>query len=220
MNHSDRLDTPLVRYQRLMGERPQAFAPSHLFPIETDPEIIANFTAHTGQPVGVIYESPYQILVVDLIRGPNGLFTYERVLPTAQGDPVVAIPIWEGRFVLLEQFRHPLRRCQIAFPRGFGEDGLSAEENVCKEIREELQSTVLAQRILGHVTTDSGLSAGSACVVLCRITEPKPVPEYEGIRRAICLTSAELEHQIADKQIDDGFTLSAYALYQVSKKDG
>lgn len=217
MNHTAGLGSPWSRYLRLMEERPQAFAPSPLLPIETDPKIIAEFTARTGKAIGVVYESRYQMMVVDLIRGPEGLFPYERVLPAAQGDAVVAVPVWDGKFVLLEQFRHTLRRCQIAFPRGFGEGGLSAEENVRKEIQEELRAEVLAQRPLGRIAPDSGLTAGEACVILCSITEPKPVPHYEAIQRVLCLSPAELERQIASGQISDGFTLSAYTLYQTSK---
>ena len=217
MNHNTGLESPWCRYLRLMEERPQAFAPSPLLPIETDSQTVADFTARTGQAIGVVYESRYQIMVVDLVRGPEGLFAYERVLPAAQGDAVVAVPIWDGKFVLLEQFRHALRRCQIAFPRGFGEGKLSAEKNICKEIQEELQSEVLAQRPLGRIAPDSGLTAGEACAILCDITEPKPVPHYEAIQRVVCLTQTELERQIAGGKISDGFTLSAYTLYQTSK---
>lgn len=216
MNHTTGLGAPWSRYLRLMEERPQAFAPSSLLPIETDPQIIADFTARTGRTIGVVYESPYQMMVVDLVRGPEGLFPYERVLPAAQGDAVVAVPIWDGKFVLLEQFRHALRRCEIAFPRGFGEGKLSVEENVRKEIWEELRSKVLSQRPLGHIVPDSGLTAGEACVILCDITEPSPIPRYEAIQKAICLSPIELERRIANRQISDGFTLSAYMLYQVS----
>lgn len=217
MNHTAGLESPWSRYLRLMEERPRFFASSSLLPIETDPKKIADFTARTGQTIGVVYESRYQIMVVDLVRGAEGLFAYERVLPAAQGDAVVAVPIWDGEFVLLEQFRHTLRRCQIAFPRGFGESELSAEENVRKEIQEELQSEVLAQHPLGRIAPDSGLTAGEACAILCSITEPKPIPHYEAIQRVICLTPMELERQIASGQISDGFTLSAYTLYHTSK---
>lgn len=57
-----------------MEERPQAFAPSPPLPIETDSQIVADFTARTGQAIGVVYESRYQIMVVDLVQGPEGLF--------------------------------------------------------------------------------------------------------------------------------------------------
>lgn len=212
-------ETPWTRYLRLMEERPAAFAESPLLPIVTDPELVREFTARTGREIGVLYESPYRMLVVDLVRGPEGLFAYERILPVSQGASVVAVPVWEGRLVLLEQFRHALRRCQIAFPRGFGEDGLSAEENARKEVREELRSEVLSQCPLGLMEADSGLTGGTAHVILCQVTEPKPELQYEEIQGVVCLTPAELEREIAAGRIRDGFTLSAWALCRAAGED-
>lgn len=211
MRH-DPAETPWTRYLRLMEERPEAFAQSSLLPIETDPEAAADFTARTGRKLGVLYESPYRLLVVDLVRGPEGLFAYERILPAARGDGVVAVPVWKGKLVLLEQFRHAPRRLQTAFPRGFGEDGLTAEENARKEIREELRAEVLARRPLGRILPDSGLTGGETHAVLCRISEPRPEIGYEEIYGMSCLTPEELEREIAAGRIDDGFTLAAWAL--------
>lgn len=211
-------ETPWNRYLRLMEERPQAFSQSPLLPIVTDTDLAAQFTARTGRTLGVVYESPYRLMVVDLVRGPEGLFAYERVLPAARGDAVVAVPVWEGKFVLLEQFRHALRQCQTAFPRGFGENGLSAHENVRKEIQEELRAQVLEQRPLGRIASDSGLSGDEAHAILCRITRPDPPLQYEDIQGMVCLTPAELETEIAAGHITDGFTLSAYALYQAGAR--
>lgn len=205
-------ERPWERYLQLMKERPEAFSESPLLPIVTDPELVKDFTARTGREIGVLYESPYRMLVVDLVRGAEGLFAFERVLPKSQGEAVVAVPVWNEKLVLLKQFRHALRRCQTAFPRGFGEDGLTAEENACKEVREELRAEVLLQRPLGRVEADSGLTGGEAHVVLCQITEPRPELQYEEIQGMVCLTPEELEREIAAGHISDGFTLSAWAL--------
>lgn len=213
MNHTEP-ETPWTRYLRLMGERPEAFTASSILPIETDPQEIAQFTARTGRTIGVVYESPYHLMVVDLVRGPEGLFAYERVLPAVHEAAVVAVPVWEGKFVLLKQFRHALRGVQTAFPRGFGEKGLSAEENTRKEVWEELRARVLEQRTLGKIAADSGLTGGEAHVSLCQITRPEPPLHYEAIQCMICLSQEELEWEIARGHINDGFTLSAYALYQ------
>ena len=42
------------------------------------------------------------MLVVDLIKGKDGYFTYERIIPTATGKAVVCIPVFENRFILME----------------------------------------------------------------------------------------------------------------------
>lgn len=206
------MKTPWTRYLQLMEERPEAFVQDPLLPIETDPAQVEAFTARTGREIGVLYESPYRMMVVDLVRGPRGLFAYERILPASRGESVVTVPVWEGKLVLLEQFRHAPRRLQTAFPRGFGEDGLTAEENARKELREELRAEVLALRPLGRILPDSGLTGGETRVLLCRITRPGPEMGYEEIHGLRCLTAEELEREIAAGRIDDGFTLAAWAL--------
>lgn len=211
---STRPETPWQRYLRLMEERPEAFIQSPLLPIVTDPEEAAAFTRRTGRAIGVVYESPYRLLVVDLVRGPEGPFAFERILPKAQGAAVVLLPRWKGKFVLLEQYRHALRGCQTAFPRGFGEDGLTPAENACKELWEELRAQVIAQRPLGRIAIDSGLTGNHTEAILCEITEPDPPVQYEEIQGMVCLTPAELEARIAAGAIDDGFTLAAFALFR------
>lgn len=208
---------PWERYLQLMEERPDAFAPDPALPIETDPAAAAAYTARTGRTVGVVYESPYHLMVVDLVRGPEGLFPYERVLPAVPRGAVVLAPLWEGKFVLLHQFRHALRACQLAFPRGFGEPGLSEEENTRKELREELGAEALSLKPLGQIVADSGLSGGGAQAMLCHITQPHPPLQYEGIQGMVCLTPEELGREIALGHINDGFTLSAYALFRAAE---
>lgn len=209
---------PWERYLQLMEERPGAFTPDPALPIETDPAVVAAYTARTGRSIEVVYESPYHLMVVDLVRTPEGPFPYERVLPAVPQGAVVLAPLWEGKFVLLDQFRHPLRTCQLAFPRGFGEPGLSEEENAQKELGEELGAQVLSLKPLGQIVADSGLSAGGAQAMLCRITQPHPPLQYEGIQGIVCLTPEELGHEIALGQISDGFTLSAYALFRAVER--
>lgn len=206
-------EDPWARYLRLLEERPEAFAPDPGLPIITDTREAAAFTARTGRPLGVLYESPYRLLVVDLVRGPCGPFAYERILPASTGAAVVLMPLWEGRFVLLRQFRHALRAGQLAFPRGYGEDGLSPEENARKELAEELRSEAAALESLGRVTPDSGMTGTRAHVFLCRITRPRPPLGYEEIQGMVCLSPGELGERIAAGEIDDGFTLAAYGLW-------
>ena len=149
----------------------------------------------------------------DLVQGPKGLFAYERILPASTGAAVVALPLWEGRFILLRQFRHALRDSQLAFPRGYGEDGLSPEENVRKELAEELQTEAVVLENLGQIAPDSGMTGARAQVFLCRVAQPNIPVGYEEIQGMVSLTPEELEEKIASGEIDDGFTLAAYGLW-------
>ena len=182
--------------------------------VVTDRAAVMQFeTSAQGRPIGIAYSSPYNRLLVDLVEDAQGRrFAYERVLPTAK-NAVVVVPRFEGKFVLLRQFRHALRTFQWAFPRGYGEAGVSAQDNAAKELFEELRVRPLAPpRHLGSVVPDSGLSGGRAEVFVCDIPSPQPEVGYEEIEGYTCVSPAELDALVQGGEIDDGFTLAALTL--------
>lgn len=211
-------------YLKLASERPAEFAQDQALEIVFDRDVVASFANRTGSTIGVAYRSNYNILIVDLVRdGAGRLFPYERLLPASTGTSVVVVPILQGDFILLDQFRHSLRSRQYAFPRGYGEDGLSATENAKKELREELGACALSTRTVGNVIANSGISGDEAAVVLCDISDCEFKPGYEEIAGMLRLSAGKLMRWIAEGQISDGFTLSAWALLQAEsrlKEDG
>lgn len=91
-------------------------------------------------------------------------------------------------------------------------------ENAKKELLEELGAVVSATdepRKLGMIAADSGLSSGMAAVYLMKIDGYKNTAD-EGIREVVELSQAELADMIKNREIDDGYTLAAYALYVCS----
>ena len=159
-------------------------------------------------------------MLVDLVKNKNGdLFSYDRLIGTSTGVPVVTIPVYDGKFVLIKQYRHAIRSIQYAFPRGFGEDGLSAEENAVKELSEEVGATFADDariKVIGSVTADSGITSGKVFVVYCEIISYEEKIGYEGIQKTILLSERELGDWIKRGRIDDGFTLAAYSLFSFS----
>ena len=208
-----------LRYKQLMQERPHHFRYCNDLEIIADEILIAEYEANTGRTIGVVYESTYRILVVDLVYDGKSYFPYERVIPAVDTGAVVIVPIYQGRFVLLNQFRHALRDYQCAFPRGFAEEGLSAEENCKKELREELGCETNRVEFLGTLVSDSGLSGDKVNVYLCEIESYEEKQGYEGIDTVIELSEDEFSKYIEEGKIDDGFSLAAYAMYicKVSK---
>lgn len=92
-----------------------------------DKNEVKTFSEQSGRDIGIMYDSPYNTLVVDLVKDADGNeFAYERLLPKNDGA-VVMIPSYKGRFILLNQYRHAIGGHQLCFPRGFGENGLSAK---------------------------------------------------------------------------------------------
>ena len=89
-------------YFCLMQERPDAFIQSPVLPIVTDKQRMITFMERTQKQLGVVYKSPFHLMVVDLIAGVNGGkdFAYERLLPTVEKGAVVCLVEYNNKIVL------------------------------------------------------------------------------------------------------------------------
>lgn len=96
--------------------------------------------------------------------------------------------------------------------RGYGEPGISIEENAKKEIAQELGAKVLQIELLGTVVADSGVCGERVNVVSCEIDTPTVNEGYEGIKSFSLYTLPQLKELIKAGEINDGFTLSSIAL--------
>lgn len=209
---------PWTRYLELMAQRPEEFRNSGTIHIVTDPAIVRAYQEKTGTVIGVCYESPYTILVVDLVYEQEGeYFAYERLLSTEPQGAVVCVPKYGEKYLLLRQYRHAMRAFQYAFPRGYATAGLTGEENARKELREELGAQVSSVKRLGSVVADSGISGTEVDIYLCAVESYDNQPGHEGIVDTIAVSAEELAKMIAGGQITDGFTLSACS-YLTSKR--
>lgn len=208
--------TAYERYKKLMLERPEEFRPSEkgLLQIVTDSETIKRYEQETGRKIGVVYESPYHLMVVDLIYGGDDkYYTYERILEQHPGAAVVLPITPKGDIVLLKQFRHSIRDEQYGLPRGFGTAKMTAEENARKEAGEEIGADDAKPILLGEVIANSGLSGVRVKVFLFKVHDYRTIYGNEGIVEAAAYSKTTIDQMIKSGKINDGFTLSAYTLY-------
>jgi len=201
-------------YLELINLMPQYFKKG-LLDIIIDENEIDEYYRMTKKKLGVVYKSEYHYMVVDLVR--NGIggrnFAYERLLPRNPVGSVVIIPIYQGSYVLLRQFRHALRKEVLAFPRGFGEHSVSAEKNAIKELQEELGVTdILKLRRIGKIAPDSGSQGIEADTFICEINQPQIKSGYEEILCLEILSPQQIWKAINSGEIVDGYTLAAMAL--------
>ena len=203
------------RYEELMLERPVEFQNGGEIRIVTDSRIVEEFEKKNGRKIGVVYESPYSIMLVDLVYETEGnYYAYERLIPAVEKGSVVVIPRYKDKFVLLRQYRHSMRGYQYAFPRGYGEAGIRAEDNVKKEIGEELGACASEIQYLGKVVANSGISGERVSVYTCTLENYLEKTGYEGITEVVALEEKQMEKWIHENKIDDGFTLAAYSLFR------
>ena len=162
--------------------------------------------------IGLLYKSPYHMLIVDLIYKDDTFFTYERFVPTINSNGVICVPVINNKILLIKQSRHALRDCQWCLPRGFGENKISSEENAKKELFEEIGVIADKCKLIGSVISNSGIDKTECDIYVCKAScENVSFVFSEGITEAIQISFAEFEQMIHNGMINDGFTLSAFA---------
>lgn len=199
-----------------------------MYQIITDPQRIAAWEREKravlrekGLPeewasIGLLVDDPYILVLRDLVFLPNAperSFGYIRIIARAyleQGIGVVVLPLWRDKIVVLQQYRHATRNWHYECPRGFGEPGLSPEENAAKEVEEEIGANILRLQSLGKYYSNTGLEVQPVHLYWAEVDEPKAKNEAEGIAQLLFLSVPEFEHWILEGKINDGFTIAAY----------
>ncbi|MPY60196.1 NUDIX hydrolase [Streptomyces spongiae] len=164
-------------------------------------------------PIGVVSADRYLVHLRDPVRFPGGRTgLYNRLLPPPSSTPgVVVLPLLgpDGGVVLIEHHRHATRSRHWEVPRGFGEAGASGEENVSRELGEELGTSPTEVIPLGEVHPDTGLLAHQVKLYAVRVDRLGALEKAEGISQAITVSPAEAEDMVRTGQITDGFTIAA-----------
>lgn len=216
----------LREYQTLWSSKKIKFLPPDKLPIlepsKENLKTYIDYEINNNTKLGVVYKSDYNIHIVDLIEKKDDkneiikYHPYERILPKEFGA-VVAVAKCKGKFILLKQFRHSIRKDQYTFVRGFGEPNKTPEQNVIKELKEEIGAIDIQKpKFLGKIVADSGLYGNEVSVFTVEIDSFDFSFKKEGIKEILLCSSQELEAYISNKKINDGYTLSAYMLYKTN----
>ncbi|MCI0564616.1 MAG: NUDIX domain-containing protein, partial [Nitrososphaera sp.] len=117
----------------------------------------------------------------------------------------------DGMILIMRHFRHATRSWHWEIPRGFGEAGVSAEENARNEVEEEVGGVVAELISLGILHNNAGLEGHEEKLFLARLLSIGQPGQNEGIQSFRWVSVLELEGMIASGEITDGFTIAAYA---------
>lgn len=172
---------------------------------------LANGLPPEWATVGIAYQDNYLLVLRDAVRFPDGTrWTYFRLVDDDGTQGVITLPIYNGQVLLTRHFRHATRKWHIEIPRGFGNKGLSNEENARRELIEETSATITRMVSLGQAYPNTG--AGSECneFFYAEISSYGAVDPREGISELLLVTIPEFENLLRDGTIDDEFTIVAY----------
>ena len=217
------LSPEMKRYLRYRkdAKHEELFAKSDLYPIATIDSIeekkrLTRLEEKFDYHFGLVYQSRYNTLLVDPIEAGTSYFPYERVVPSSGKDGVVMLTKCKDNFIMLKQYRHAPRQYQYSFPRGFAEPDYTPAENACRELREELHAVITkTPLLLGRVISDSGLTSTQVYVFLAEIDSYMfDTTIHECIEEIIEIPESEMANWVGKNMTTDGFSLSAYALYE------
>ena len=188
--------------------------------------------SHTSGPGGpvieqtstkIVYQNRHLRLREDGIRRPDGsagTYTY-----VERPDFALVMPVSDGGFHLVEQYRYPIRRRCWEFPQGTfpSLDPTADPEWLAREeLRQETGLRADAMRHLGHLHCANGMaSQGFDVFVATGLTAGPPELEpEEADLLSRWFPRAEVDDMIRAGVITDDSSLAAYALFLLHGEPG
>lgn len=165
--------------------------------------------------IGVIYNDPYVTFLRDLVEFPDGLRNgyirfYNRAYLETGAVGAVILPKRNNELLLMRNFRHATRSWHWEVPRGFGEPGVSSEDQARDEMKEEIGVDVAELVDLGRYHHNTGLEGTPVNLYLACIAMEATLNVNIGADALRWVTVKELEKMIVVFEITDGFTIAAY----------
>jgi 8-oxo-dGTP pyrophosphatase MutT (NUDIX family) len=158
----------------------------------------------------------YEMFAVrrDRARSPrNGTEQDFHVAEAPDGVTLVATTA-AGELVLVEQFRHPLRRVTLETPSGVMDPGESPVQAGLRELREETGYVAGHAEHVGTLTLNPSWQTTRVHVVVVRDARPRAEPEPDEAEdlRVRLLLAGEVERRVAAGEIDACVSVAALAL--------
>lgn len=213
------------RYDSIRQQWPELFAnpPGAPYTVLAESSLIREAEAdeearlaRKGLPVswshtGVVYEDPYMLVVRDAVRRPDGsLGTYVRTLPASGSPGSAVLPMLHGKVVLLRHFRHATRTWHLEIPRGFGEPGVTVDQQARLELREEIGADADTLVELGVFHSNNGTAGDHVELFLAEIHGLGDPQTSEGITGIEVHQARQVAELIRTSLISDSFTIGAF----------
>ena len=151
----------------------------------------------------------YKIDEFEIEKSKKGEYHYVSTLGSSMVIPITP----KNKILLVKQFRYLNQKESLEFPCGSITEGLTAEENALKELREETGFAAEELIFTGEFSPYTGASNEMCSVFVGLKLSSSPLPndsteEFEVLEFSI----DEIENMISKKFIWDGLSLSAWVL--------
>jgi ADP-ribose pyrophosphatase len=187
----------------------------------TDEALVEKLVPEKMKPVGVVYADEYIRIQKDPVLFPNGKAgTYIRLISQKislngnTGSAVIGVA--NGKVLLINIFRHALRRRSLEIPRGFSEGG-SDIETAMREVKEETGYTPYKIDFIGSVNPDSGLTSSQVAIYFATLdtSDRTELDDTEAVGDQRFYSMDEIKTLICDGDITDSYTLSALTMAMI-----
>lgn len=162
----------------------------------------------------VIYASRWVNLYVDRVQFPNGTVIDEHHLLEFDHRAVMAVASdTRERFVMVKVCRYPTGRTEWEFPAGRMEPGEGIIEAARREALEETGCQTAGHEVIYEYNPMNGIANQVFYVVRCTVTANTGEYDHDEISEVGWFTEAQIGAMIRSGQIKDGYTLTAFFLY-------
>ncbi len=168
----------------------------------------------------IVYQNPWMRLREDVIERPDrsqGIYSY-----VDKPDFALIIPVEEGGFHLIEQYRYPVSHRSWEFPQGTlpNRENADPAELARRELAEETGLRARHIQRLGYLHSAKGMSSQAFTVFTASELEAgQHAREHEEQdMRQRWFSQTDLEGMIQDGTITDAATIAAYLLYLFSDR--
>ena len=161
----------------------------------------------------------YLRITKDTIRFANGLET-ERAVVWHPGAVALVVEDAEGRWLMIEQYRHPAGRVLLEIPAGTREAGEDPDATAAREVREETGYAAARLERLGGAWMAPGFCSEYIHYYLATDLREDPLPQDhdEFIAPPRRLTLAEVQAAVVAGDIEDSKTLVALSLLSLYRE--
>jgi ADP-ribose pyrophosphatase len=165
--------------------------------------------------------SSYLRITRDAVRFPDGTEA-SRTVVWHPGAVALVVQDDDGRWLLIEQYRHPAGRTLLEIPAGTREPGEPPEATAAREVREETGYAAERLEHLGGAWMAPGFTSEYIDFYLATGLRHDPLPQDhdEFIAPPRRLTVDEVRAAVAAGEVQDAKTMVALTLYGNRGADG
>jgi ADP-ribose pyrophosphatase len=160
----------------------------------------------------IIHSGKVVTLRIDDIALDNGHITPREIV--VHVPCIVIVPYFEkeGNFLMIEQFRDPIRKSLWEFPAGMVKGNETPEMTANRELEEETGYVAKKLDIIGQYFTSPGFTDELHHLCLARDLVQKftQVPDEKEVTRMFKVSRKTLFEKIKKGEIEDGKTILAY----------